>query len=673
LFGKSPLTMACIFRAAFISAQLIALLAAFPTLRAATETTVASPDNAVSLRVNVADQQLTLSATFKGQPVLDPSPLKMLLDGAEISRDVALGEATRGEVHETFATRGWHNEARIHGNTLSVALAHQKTNTRYTLELRAYNDGVAFRLVIPESGGAARAPDEKTVFTVPAASTVWYHDLYWHYEGIHAKKDAAEISAGEWAAPPLTFKLPNGAGYAVITEAGLHDYAGMALQADGKRGFIARLGHAQPAGYPFAVDYKMEDAKRLAIPATFTGKIVTPWRVVIVGSDLNTLVNCDLLAHLSPPPDPKLFPHDLNTAWVKPGRAVWPWIDGGERTVEGMKEFSRLAGELGFEYNVVDAYWHRWTDEQIRGLVDYSKERGVAVWLWRHGRDVRDPEKRRAFFKRCQDLGVVGVKLDAFSNESKEFIDLYQACLRDAAEFNLMLNIHGSNKPTGESRTWPNEMTREGIRGLEYSGSANEHARHDATLPFTRLVAGHGDATPMIFTERRRDTTWPHQIATAVLFTSPVLIYAAHPQKILDNPAVEMIKSIPSVWDETIVLPCSDIGEVAAFARRRGDIWFLAVVNGPEARSFQVPLTFLGEGFYWASVVCDRLTDPADVKQEKAYAQATDSFPINMLPGGGYIARFTKTEPPPLPRRRPAAAQPANVNAAPATPAPQAP
>jgi alpha-glucosidase len=663
--------MARFLRAAFFF-QLIGLLALAPCLRAASEATVSSPDGGLSLRLNVQEQQLTLAVTFRGQPVLDPSPLKMLIDGSEITRGATWGEVSRSEVRETFPTRGWHNEARIHGNTMSVALRHESSQTSYTLEARVYNDGIAFRFVIPNAGGTARAPDETTVFTVPANSTVWYHDMYWHYEGIHAKKDVAAISAGEWAAPPITFKLPNGAGYAVITEAGLHDYAGMALQADGRRGFVARLGHAQPAGYPFAVDYKMEDAKRLAAPATFTGKIVTPWRVVVTGADLNTLVNCDLLTHLSPPPDPAFFPNDLNTAWVKPGRAVWPWIDGGARTVEGMKEFSRLAGELGFEYNVVDAYWYRWTDEQIRDLVDYSKERGVAVWLWRHGRDVRDPEKRRAFFKRCQDLGIVGVKLDAFSNESKEFIDLYQACLRDAAEFKLMLNIHGSNKPAGESRTWPNEMTREGIRGLEYSGSASAHARHDATLPFTRLLAGHGDATPMIFTERRRDTTWPHQIATAVLFTSPVLIYAAHPQNILNNPAVEVIKSIPSVWDETIVLPCSEIGEVAAFARRRGDTWFLAIVNGPEARSFQVSLGFLGEGFYWASVVCDRLTDPADVKQEKAYAQSTDSFPVNMLPGGGYVARFSKTEPPPLPRRPSTRPQPVQPSV-PAAPAPEAP
>ena len=143
----------------------------------------------------------------------------------------------------------------------------------------------------------------------------------------------------------------------------------------------------------------------------------------------------------------------------------------------------------------------------------------------------------------------------------------------------------------------------------------------------------------MIFTERRRDTTWPHQIATAVLFTSPVLIYAAHPQKILDNPAVEMIKNVPSVWDETIVLPPSTIGEVAAMARRSGERWFLAVINGPTGRKIEIPLSFLGDGSYETSIVRDG-SAPASVPMETRAARRTESLTIDLPEGGGYLARF---------------------------------
>ena len=142
-----------------------------------------------------------------------------------------------------------------------------------------------------------------------------------------------------------------------------------------------------------------------------------------------------------------------------------------------------------------------------------------------------------------------------------------------------MVNFHGANKPAGEARTWPHELTREGVYGLEHRRPRRGRA-HNTTLPFTRFLAGAADYTPVVFGERRKETSWAHQIATAVVFTSPLLVFGGHPQSLLDNPAVEMIKSLPSVWDETIVLPASEIGELAAFARRHGTTWFVAVLNG---------------------------------------------------------------------------------------------
>src|SRR5262249_47035120 len=153
--------------------------------------------------------------------------------------------------------------------------------------------------------------------------------------------------------------------------------------------------------------------------------------------------------------------------------------------------------------------------------------------------------------------------------------DLYQSLLREAAELKLLVDFHGANKPTGEARTWPNELTREAIRGMEASKLA-DRATHDATLPFTRMLAGHAEYTPLHFGERRRNTTWAHQVASAAILSAPLLTYAAHPANMLANPCADMIKSIPSFWDETVVLPPSEIGEVAVFARRRGETWFLA-------------------------------------------------------------------------------------------------
>ena len=165
-------------------------------------------------------------------------------------------------------------------------------------------------------------------------------------------------------------------------------------------------------------------------------------------------------------------------------------------------------------------------------------------------------------------------------------------------------------------------------------------AQHDTTIPFTRMLAGHLDFTPMLFGERRRETSWAHQIATAALFTAPLLVYGAHPQAMLDNPAVDLIKSIPTVWDETRVLPQSEIGEIAAFARRHGKQWFLVIANGPSARSVEVPLSFLGKGSHAAFLVRDEADEPAAVRVEHVTVRREDSLKIDLRAGGGFVARI---------------------------------
>jgi len=167
-------------------------------------------------------------------------------------------------------------------------------------------------------------------------------------------------------------------------------------------------------------------------------------------------------------------------------------------------------------------------------------------------------------------------------------------------------------------------------------------ARHDVTLPFTRLLAGHADYTPVHFGERRGDTAAAHQIASAAILTSPLLTFAASPRTLLAHPAVELIKSIPATWDETIVLPSSEIGELAAFARRSGDTWFLAVMNGPTAKTIAVPLSFLGPGDFRALVVRDGKDDPARVQIEELPLSRSVTVAVELSGGGGFIARLRK-------------------------------
>jgi alpha-glucosidase len=614
---------------------LVALVA--PAARAADEARVVSPGGHVHIAVAARGGRLTYAVTFRGKPVVEPSAIAVTVDGDSVTDGLTFSVDEPYRRDETYAWRGVHNTATGRCNGATIHLTCSGGTVALTLDVRAYDGGAAFRYQLAATD-RPRVPDEATRFALPAGCTVWYHDLNGHYESVYAKKALADVAAGEWVAPPLTVKLSGAAGYAAITEASLENYSGMALEADGRGGFVTALGHRQPPSYPFRLRYK-DDVERLSKPAAVFGPIRSPWRVVMVGADLNALVNNVVVHDLCPPPDPALFPQGINTPWVKPGRAVWKYLDGGASTPEGVKEFSRLAGELGFEYQVVEGYWSRWTDAQIKDVVDESRRHGVGLWFWRHSRHLRTPADRTAFFARLHSLGVVGAKVDFFDHEHREVIDLYPALLRAAAEHKIMVNFHGANKPAGEPRTWPNELVREAVKGMEAS-KLTARAVQNATLPFTRFLAGHADYTPVIFGPRRGDTTWAHQVASAAVFTAPLLTYAAHPKALMENPAAPMIKAIPAVWDETVVLPESEIGEVAAFARRSGGTWFLAVLNGPAGRTLKLPLSFLGAGEYHTLVVRDHESDTAAVRVERGIARVGDALALDLGAGGGFIARY---------------------------------
>ena len=207
-----------------------------------------------------------------------------------------------------------------------------------------------------------------------------------------------------------------------------------------------------------------------------------------------------------------------------------------------MKEFSRMAAGLGFENNILEGFWSKWTVEQQKEVVEYSREKGVSIWFWKHRKELGTPEEREEFFKMLHERGVAGAKIDFFDHEAKEVVDLYEALLRNAAKHHVMVMFHGADKPTGRARTWPNELVREAVRGME-SRALKDRACHETTLPFTRWLAGPADYTAMMFNQRRRNTTAAHQIASIAIFSAPLLTMAANPETILKSSAVDLIKS----------------------------------------------------------------------------------------------------------------------------------
>lgn len=612
------------------------------------EVKVTSPDGKVQFTLLPNAERLSYTVTMGGATVIAPSTLSLTVDGYDLASGVIFSNVTRATVNETFPWHGAHGTATNHCHTATLALAHDLSFTAYTLEIRAFNDGVGYRFVVPGADNVSRVPDEYSNFVLPARTRVWFHDLDGHYEAPYEQRDISEVKAGQWAGPPLTFQLPDGVGYGSITEANLANYAGMGLEGDGRNGWVVGLGHRQPVNYPYELRYGRDEAKRLGKPAAITGTITTPWRVVLAARDLNALVNSDILPNLCPPADAKLFPQGMNTPWVEPGLAVWDYVDrnylprSSTNQFENMKLFSRLGGEVGAKYHILEGFAYRWSDDEIRDFVNYSKQQSVRVIFWRHSRDLKTASQQEEFFSRLHRLGVAGAKIDFIDQETKEGVDQYESLLATAAKYQCVIDFHGANKPTGRLRTWPNDMLREAVRGME-SSRFQERARHETILPFTRYLAGPCDYTTMVFNQRRADSTWAHQIASLATFHSPMLTIAAHPQAVLDNPAADVIKSIPAVWDETIVLPDSRIGELSIFARRKGEMWMLAVMAaaGPE-RTIKVPLTFLPQGEYRGSLVRDNKTNDAAVVVENNTTRRSDTLTIELRSGGGFVGRFLK-------------------------------
>ena len=616
----------------------VALTAAIAILFAGVATAapvqVKSPDGKVTAKVMTTDDgRLSYHVMRGGTAIIEQSPMGITVGGTDLGAGVKLGNPERDSIDETYDWRGVKDKARNHCTVTTIPVTHTGSDTSYHVVFRAYNDGVAYRYVVPGSG-TRKVTGEASAWRLPAGSEMWYQTDRGNYEGIYQHAEAAS-KAGTKLGFPATIILPDGT-YAAITESQVFNYSGMTAE-------VAKSGDSAVLKGIFEDDPKGWQLQ---------GTIKSPWRITMTGPDLNALVNCDIVHNVCPAPDKELYPRGINTEWLEVGRATWNWWSGSPVDFKDQKWWVDQAQKLGFEYHLVDAGWNeKWNTperskwDRMRELCNYGEKRGVGIWVWRNWKFLKTHEAREDFFGMCQDVGVEGVKIDYMDNESTDVIDFYVNSCKDAAKHKIMVNFHGANKPTGEARTFPNEVTREGIRGLEYNKWSKLPRHHYAALPFTRFLAGHGDFTACTFDpDKIKGTTFTLQLATAIAYTSPQKHWADRPERYYDSPALPVIKAIPSVWDETVVLPGSKIGDVAALARRSGDEWFVAVINGGEKKQYDFDLSFLGDGEYKTFIVRDDLQDPTKMKTREMNFSAQDSLSAPMRAGGGYVAWFRSAD-----------------------------
>src|SRR5436190_15230070 len=260
------------------------------------ETVVAGPNGRVKFTLLSNPERVSFKVTMDDLTVVEPSPLVFTLDSYDLTAGVVAQGTERSEIDEKYPWHGAKSTAINRCRTATIRFTNDLTMQDFSLEVRAFDDGVAYRVVVP--GDGKRVPDERSAFVLPGGTRVWFHEMDGHYEASYKTKLAEDVEAGEWAGVPMTFALPNDAGYGSITEANLVNYSGMCLEGDGRRGFVVGLGHRQPLNYPFELRYGREEGKRLGKPAAVTGTIETPWRVVMVGRDLNALVTSDIVHNL---------------------------------------------------------------------------------------------------------------------------------------------------------------------------------------------------------------------------------------------------------------------------------------------------------------------------------------------------------------------------------------
>ncbi len=606
--------------------------------------TVESPDGKVVIKLDVGDERgdLIYSVAFDGRPIVIDSRLGLALKDAaslEIGFEIINVSASR---HDSMYSPvyGERNRIRDNYNQLVVDLTESRPpHRKLRLTFRAYNEGAAFCYTVPEQ-------DALKSFVISAEKTQFRfagdHDAYATYsaQGQYSKVPLSKLKKN--CERPLTIKINDGL-YAAVAEAGLVDYGRMRLSPD------KRQAHTVVSS--------------LAGEVNAAAPLTTPWRVIMLGETPGELLERNyLLMNLNEPCAIK------DTSWIKPGkviREVTLTTAGGMACVD-------FAAEHNLQYVEFDAGWYgpEGSEESdartisvdpkrskgpldLHAVVEYAKQRDIGIILY---------VNRRALERQLDEIlplyekwGIKGVKYGFVNVGSQRWTAWLHKAVRKAAEHHLMVDVHDEYRPTGYSRTYPNLMTQEGIRGDETKPSNSL----TLTILFTRMLAGAGDNT-ICYYDGRVDENASHayQLAKSVCFYSPwQFLYwydrpGRSPQRtggaggghniIGDEPELEFFDHVPTVWDDTKVIHGA-IGEYAVIARRSGESWFIGCMNGDTPRALDVPLDFLDEDRrYIAHIYSD---DPAiktrtHVKISRRLVDSSSVLKVELSLRGGQAIRI---------------------------------
>ena len=621
-----------------------------PVLRAE-DFTVASPDGHLTATVHLIDGKLSYTVSRDTRTLVSESPLGLTLTTADLTEGLELLETDSGTVDDAYTLPvGKRSQYRDHCNTLSVTTI--KDRWKLTVMFRVYDDGFAFRYMIPKYAGRSsavltgeasriRVANWKSCTACRFLGNSGGNDPNYPYEGFYANytnwQTLLDTGDRRYNSPTLVY---NGKDYLLISEADCRSF------------FCTSLTKAEEQVGEFSYswtgakkDYAEEKTYQITCPLPFQ----TPWRMVVCG-DPKAIFETTITENLCPPTTIKDF------SWIKPGVAAWYWggSDGNKSEIreaygglrEGEWAHCELAAEMGWPYYLIDAGW---SSSWFPSFVNDAKAKGVDCLLWQNAnlnssQDFSNDNMDATLWK-WKSWGIKGIKVEFWEDDSKETMTRMENLYKAAAKYKMLVNLHGCTRPSGLRRTYPHIMTQEGIYGGEqqFWNPKKNTAQHHLDVLFTRNVVGAMDFTPGDFATWRgsllTQRSQGHHLALTTLFESGIVHIAEAPQNLRYFIGKDIMKRLPTAWDESLLLEGNPTS-FATVARRKGSDWWVSGISVNE-RTARLKLDFLEEGTTYTAYIYRDGNCRTDLKFEKKQFTKGKYLIIKELSEGGFLVQLS--------------------------------
>ena len=620
-----------------------------------------SPDNRIEIRIRTAER-IRYDVLLKGKVLLENCTLSLDIEHKKFGVQPKVLEVKPRSYDQMVEPVVRQKFAKIRDNYNELRLNIQDG---YAVVFRAYNQGAAYRFETSLPQQQMKVYSEEARFNFPSNFIVYYpqeDSFFSHNERKYLPQHLSEITTAFIASLPAVVDVGDGAKLA-IAESDVEDYPGLWLRGTDGNGLSATFE-------PYPLKTKLERDRDLRVVETADYIAVTsgtrafPWRVIgIAEKDADLLTN-QILWLLQRPSQVQ------DTSWIKPGKVAWDWwndwnlydvnFHAGINT-QTYKYYIDFAAKYGIPYIILDEGWYKLgnvlevvPEINMEELSAYAKQKNVGLILWLVWNSLDD--QLIPALDQYAKWGVKGIKVDFMQRNDQLLINYYYKVSREAAKRKMLVDFHGAQKPATMTRTWPNLINTEGVRGMEWSKwSAESEPEHNVTLPFTRMFLGPLDYTPGAMRNATKATfaainhqamamgTRCHQLAMYVVYEGPLQMLSDSPSNYLREPeAMEFLAAVPTEWDETKVLDAK-IAEYVLVARRNGRDWYVGAMTDWTARDLELDLSFLPEGSftmvaYQDGINADRYA--SDYKKTTSQVGKASKLKIHLAPGGGWAARI---------------------------------